>query len=122
MSALLRVSLLLQVVSCQGLLHIHVAPAPGQVIAGCLEETVATCVVRGAGPPVEISWRTGGLPYTAELQTTQENGTMTIRSELKMIPNNGIYGLRVTCVIVQNLGVNEEQFEKTIALQNIHCK
>ncbi|XP_073526956.1 nectin 1a-like [Phyllobates terribilis] len=116
---LLLVSLLLQVGKCQMIPDIDVIPPSEPIVVGCLEQTVAICIVTAA-EPAAISWRTGDLPYSAEESSVRhENGTVTTRSELRMIPESRLNGIRVTCILQQN-ETSDIQTERTLTIQNIH--
>ncbi|XP_075707361.1 nectin-1-like [Rhinoderma darwinii] len=100
---------------------IHVFSAPDPVVGGCLEKTVATCIAGAAKPPAAISWRTGDLPFVVEENVTRhKNGTVTIKSGLKMTPERKINGHKITCVILQDYGLSDVLTKRTITLQNIH--
>ncbi|XP_077149888.1 nectin 1a-like [Ranitomeya variabilis] len=116
---LLHMSLLLQVGNSQLIADIDVFPPPEPIVVGCLEQTVAICVVTAA-EPAAINWRTGDLPYSAEERKIRhENGIVTTRSELRMIPKSGLNGIEVTCILQQDKR-SDIQTERTLTIQNIH--
>ncbi|XP_044143395.1 nectin-3-like protein [Bufo gargarizans] len=118
MSILLCVSLIMHVGYCQGFPDIWVFPSQGPVVVGCLEQTVATCIVAAAKQNVTIAWRTDDLPHSVEeTETRHDNGTATTRSELKMIPKWKMYRMNVKCIVVLD-GMFKD--ERTFTMQNIH--
>ncbi|XP_073433241.1 nectin-3-like protein [Dendrobates tinctorius] len=115
---LLHVSLLRQVGICLLTADIDVIPPPEPIVVGCLEQTVAICIVT-ADEPAAINWRTGGLPYsTQERVIRHENGIVTTRSELRMIPKSRLNGIEVTCILQQHERC-DIQNARTLTIQNI---
>ncbi|KAM8976958.1 nectin-1-like [Pelodytes ibericus] len=88
------------------------------VTSGNVFEKLALCIARGAKPPVNITWLTGGLVYESE-DTTElhENRTVTTTSLLRMVPHRELYGRNVTCKGTQ-MNIEVEHLS-TFTLQNI---
>ncbi|XP_018101340.1 nectin-1 [Xenopus laevis] len=81
------------------------------VLSGPNPDVIAECVAFASKPAANISWNTYGLLYTSkEIPTQHPNGTVTIRSQLWMVPSPGLNGRQATCLV----SLPDQLFEKVI--------
>ncbi|OCT93663.1 hypothetical protein XELAEV_18011338mg [Xenopus laevis] len=91
------------------------------MVSGPNPAVIAECVAFASKPAANISWNTYGLLYTSkEIPTQHPNGTVTIRSQLWMVPSPGLNGHQATCLV----SLLDQNFEKYVdfIITNIHCK
>ncbi|OCT93665.1 hypothetical protein XELAEV_18011340mg [Xenopus laevis] len=89
------------------------------VLLGPNPAVIAECVAFASKPAANISWNTYGLLYTSkEIPTQHPNGTVTIRSQLWMVPSPGLNGHQATCLV----SLLDQNFEKYVnfSITNIH--
>ncbi|XP_041437366.1 nectin-1-like [Xenopus laevis] len=88
------------------------------VLSGPNPDVIAECVAFASKPAANISWNTYGLLYTSkEIPTQHPNGTVTIRSQLWMVPSPGLNGHQATCLV----SLPDQIFEKytNVSITNI---
>ncbi|XP_063298216.1 nectin-1-like [Pelobates fuscus] len=96
-------------------LHIMVRPFVTVILPPIKTQTtmsiVAECTAMAAKPAGEIKWITSETHATSNITTYQhENGTVTTKSQLSMVPSPGLYGQKATCVVSQaNIELPEEK-------------
>ncbi|KAE8621291.1 hypothetical protein XENTR_v10004754 [Xenopus tropicalis] len=81
------------------------------VLSGPNPVIIAECVAFASKPAANISWDTYGLPHSStETPVQHSNGTVSVRSQLWMVPSPGLNGHQATCLV----SLPEQMYEKLI--------
>ncbi|XP_002940964.2 nectin-1 isoform X1 [Xenopus tropicalis] len=81
------------------------------VLSGPNPDIIAECVAFASKPAANISWDTYGLPHSStETPVQHSNGTVSVRSQLWMVPSPGLNGHQATCLV----SLPEQMYEKLI--------
>ncbi|XP_048862230.1 nectin-3 isoform X4 [Brienomyrus brachyistius] len=80
---------------------VTVMPA-APLVVGSGSGILVTCTAANGRPAAEVSWRTDQLDGPVEIVkniTQNPNGTMTVRSNLRLAPTRSMHGREVQCVV-----------------------